>query len=194
MNMKFLKRVLAATLAATLMVAPALTAGATGEAVTPTSDVKTASSAGGATTTVAGAYLLKETAGVACRSDAGTIKASAGLAANESAFARVYDITRAKSGAAYASADAAATALGGVVLTGTNIDFCKMTAGKFSRLDRSVAVPCTIGVKNANGRRLVVVAVYPGGEVQIFEDQDSNPNTITVNVTGGLAAYFVVAI
>ncbi len=209
MNMKFLKRVLAVTLAASLMVAPVITAGATtnsssssssddGTAAVVETEVKSVGtvSVGGVVlkSDVPGAYLVKTLAGLAVRQSAATIKAAAGLAANESVFVRAYDITAAKSPAAFASGNAAAAALGGVVKGALNIDLGKLTAGKnFSTLN-GVAVPATFGVRNVTpGHRLVVVRVVPGGAIEVLEDQDENPNTVTVNISG-FGAYFVVEI
>jgi hypothetical protein len=214
MNMKFLKRVLAVTLAASLMVAPVITAGATTNSSQPAAsststasqestpatnpDVKTTGSVSvpGAnlTSDVPGSYLIKTIAGIAVRQNAATIKAAAGLAANESVFVRAYDITAAKAPAAFASANFAATALGGTIKGALNIDLGKLTAGKNFTTLNGVAVPCTFGIRNATaGKKLVVIRVLPGGAVEVLEDQDENPNTVTVNISG-FGAYFIVEI
>ena len=215
MNMKFLKRVLAVTLAASLMVAPVITAGATTNSSEPAAtsststasqestpvtnpDVKTVGSfsvpGANLTSDVPGSYLIKTIAGIAVRQSAATIKAAAGLAANESVFVRAYDITAAKAPAAFASANFAATALGGTIKGALNIDLGKLTAGKNFTTLNGVAVPCTFGLRNVTaGKRLVVIRVLPGGAVEVLEDQDENPNTVTVNISG-FGAYFIVEI
>lgn len=211
MNMKFVKRMLAATLAATLMVAPALTVGAasttdsskeeknsssTTEAVVVTDALPSSTVSVGGTvlkSQVNGAYAVKTFAGVAVRQGADAIKSAAGLGKNETPFVRVYDITAKNSPKVFDSFNGAAAAAGGKVLGAINFDLGKMTAGKFSDLSADVSVPVTIGVKNANGRTLSVIKVVPGGATTILTDTDDNPNTVTVPVTGGLAAYAIMA-
>ena len=212
MNMKFVKRMLAATLAATLMVAPALTAGATTnsssssneessnsgstEAVVVTEALPSSTVSVGGTvikSQINGAYAVKTLAGVAVRQGNDAIKAAAGLGKSETPFARVYDITAKKSPRVFDSFNGAAAAAGGVVLGAVNFDLGKMAGGKFSDLPADVSVPVTFGVKNANGRTLSVIKVVPGGATTILTDTDENPNTVTVPVTGGLAAYAIMA-
>ena len=142
---------------------------------------------------VAGAYWVKTLAGVAVRQSSATIKTAAGLANNETPFVRAYDITAKKSPAAFASFEGAAAAVGGTVLGAVNIDLGKLADRKFSSLDAGVKVPTTIGVANANGRTLAVVKVVPGGATEILQDQDDNPDTVTFDIQGGLAAYAVIA-
>lgn len=207
MNMKFVKKMLAATLAATLMVAPAITAGATTDSseastdsateevvnpdVTPSSTV----AVGGTVlkSQINGAYAVKGLAGVAVRQGNDAIKAAAGLGKNETPFARVYDLTAKRSPKVFDSFNGAAAAAGGVVLGAVNFDLGKMAGGKFAGLPADVSVPVTFGVKNANGRTLSVIKVAPGGATTILTDTDDNPNTVTVPVTGGLAAYAIMA-
>lgn len=212
MNMKFVKRMLAATLAATLMVAPALTAGATTNSSSSSNEESSNSgsteaavvtealpsstvSVGGTVikSQVNGAYAVKTLAGVAVRQGNDAIKAAAGLGKSETPFARVYDITAKKSPRVFDSFNGAAAAAGGVVLGAVNFDLGKMAGGKFADLPADVSVPVTFGVKNANGRTLSVIKVVPGGATTILTDTDENPNTVTVPVTGGLAAYAIMA-
>lgn len=213
MNTKLVKRILATTLAATLMVAPVITAGATTDSSAASSSSSTTEEApapeelkdatapvvaGGVVlkSDVGGKVLLPKTAaisGVVLRQSSATIKAAAGLAANEAPFLKAYEINAKKSPAAYAAFNGAAAAAGATVLDAVNIDLGKMTAGKFSDLAAGVSVPTTIAVKNANGRKLAVVKVLPGGATSILDDTDDNPNTVTFPVSGGLAAYAVIA-
>lgn len=145
---------------------------------------------------VAGSIALPKSApiaGVVLRQAASTIKASAGLASNEAPYVKTYEITAKKSPAAYASFNAAAAAAGATVLDAVNIDLGKMAGSKFSDLPAGVTVPTTIAVKNAGGRTLAVVKVLPGGATEILQDTDDNPNTVTFPISGGLAAYAVIA-
>ena len=212
MSMKIVKRMLAVTLAATLMVAPAITAGATTDSseasssdsgsssttvevvntdVTPSSTVAVAGTV--LKSQINGAYAVKTLAGVAVRQGNDAIKAAAGLGKNETPFARVYDLTAKKSPKVFDSFNGAAAAAGGTVLGAVNFDLGKMAGGKFAGLSADVSVPVTFGVKNANGRTLSVIKVAPGGATTILKDTDENPNTVTVPVTGGLAAYAIMA-
>ena len=210
MNTKLVKRMLAATLAATFMFATVVTAGATTQssegsssgsstpAVASIAQETSVISVGGAVikSQINGSYYIAPAsplAGVAIRQGAATIKANLGLAGNQTPFVRAYEITAAKSPAAWSSFQAAANGLGAVVLGAINIDFGAMTAGKFSSLPATAQVPTTIGVKNANGRTLAVVKVLPGGATEVLQDTDDNPNTVTFNIGGGLAAYAVIA-
>ena len=203
MNNKLFKKVLATVLAATLLAMP-IVAGATDQQEAATSaaaeEIKDAApvSVGGTviTSDVAGAFSIPASsalAGVAVRQASATIKADLGMAGNEKPFVRAYAITAAKSPAVFASFNGAAASVGATVLGALNIDFGKMTAGKFSDLPAGASVPTTVGVKNANGRTLAVVKVLPGGATEILQDTDTNPNTVTFPITGGLAAYAVIA-
>lgn len=214
MNMKLVKRVLAMTLAASLMVAPALTAGAastdsssssesesTSTDSSSTSDsatvavASTSSVVGVGNSSVAGAYSVKTLAGVAVRESANTIASKAGLAANEKAYVRVYDITAKQSPAAFNSINAAAASVGGTVIGAVNIDFGKLVGAKFSQLPAGVSVPTTIGIPSAKvhaNKTQAVVKVLPLGAVEILKDQDTNLSTVTFDITGGLAAYAVI--
>ena len=155
MNSKVIKKVLALTLAATLLAMP-IVAGATDQAEAPTPDVVSATTPvaiGGTVlkSDVAGAVSIPKTAaiaGVVVRQSAAQMKTTAGLAANESAFVRAYEITEKKSPAAYASFKAAAAATGGTVLDAVNIDLGKMAGGKFADLPAGVSVPTTVAVKS----------------------------------------------
>lgn len=197
--MKLVKRFIAVTMAATLMIAPVITANAATEAAAApvATEVKAESTVNVAGTVLksqtAGAYSIKTLAGLAVREAPATIKAAAGMAANETPFVRAYDITAKKSPAAFTSFNAAAGAVGATVLGALNIDLGKMAAGKFSDLPAGVAATTTVGVKNANGRTLAIVKVLPGGATEIIQDADDNPNTVTFPITGGLAAYAVIA-
>ena len=220
MTMKFVKKMLKITFAATLMVASVITVSAapTTESAAPAAEVSTPAPApepanpfegvvtpattpmtiGGATikSDVAGSIAIPKQAaiaGVVVRQSTADIKAAAGLAKAETPYVRAYEITAKKSPAAYASFNAAAGAIGATVLDAVNIDLGKMAGGKFSDLPAGVSVPTTVGVKNANGRTLAVVKVLPGGVTEVLQDTDDNPNTVTFPITGGLAAYAVIA-
>lgn len=218
-----IKKVLATMLAATLMVASVITVSAApttdssepakeekkatatvAQEATPSEVEETVISAttpvyvGGVTlkSDVAGSVMLPKAAaisGVVLRQSAATIKTAAGLGKSETPYVKAYEITAKKSPAAYASFNGAAASVGATVLDAVNIDLGKMAGGKFADLPAGVTVPTTIAVKNAGGRTLAVVKVLPGGATEILQDTDDNPNTVTFPITGGLAAYAVIA-
>lgn len=207
MSMKLVKRIMAVTMAAALMIAPALTAFAATEEAKPTEpepapiasvpvEKESVVAVGGEVikSQTAGVYSVETLAGVAVKETPANIKAAAGLAANETPFVRAYDITEKKSPAAYASFKGAAASVGGEVLGAVNVDLGKLTAGKYSELPAGVSVPMTIGVKKAPaGKTLAAVKVSAGGATEILADTDTNPNTVTFPITGGLSAYAVIA-
>ncbi len=206
MNMKFIKKMLAVTLAATMMVAPAIAAGATDQAESSPAPAATVEVVNQPVMTIAGAtiksdvkgsYFIPKTssiAGAVPRQSAATLKSGLGLASNEQAWVKAFVADAKTSPAAIASLNGAAAASGATLLGALNIDFGKMSASKgFSSLSADASVPMTFGVKNANGRTLEVAKVVPGGATTILPDTDDNPNTVTVAISGGRAAYGVIA-
>ncbi len=212
MSMKFLKKILAVTLAASLMVASAVTAGAAStdssssgsestaqsseNSSSSTATTSTSTVAGVGTSTVGGAYSVKNLGGVAVREPATAIASKAGMTANEKPYVRAYDITAKQSPAAFVSINSAASSVGGTVVGAVNIDLGKLTGGKFTQLPDGVSVQTTIGIpggKVDSSKTYAIVKVLPGGATEIIADQDTNPNTVTFNITGGLAAYAIIA-
>lgn len=213
MTMKFIKKMLAVTLAATMMVAPALTVCATTEPSAPAASsgtteapnpFKEAVSAttpqrlGGQTlkSDVPGTIVVPAKSnlqGMVLRQSAATIAAAGGLGKGERPNFTAYVLSRAKSKAVYASIDGAAASMGATVLDAFNANLAKIGNGKRTNLSADVAVPMTIGVKNANGRTLALVKVVGGGQTTVLQDQDDNPDTITAPISGGDAAYAVIA-
>ena len=207
--MKLLKRFIAVTMAATLMVAPAITAGAaTGDSQPTTQEIvneevkhEAVASVGGQTikSDVAGSYAVGtkgvETAisAVVPRESTAQIKSEVGLAANETPYVQAYDITEKKAPAAYASANAVATSTKGVIGGAINLKLAKKSGKTVTNLSADVAVPMTFALKKAApaGMKAVVLKIAPGGAFTILEDMGTTPGAITVPVTGGDAAYFI---
>lgn len=205
MNMKLVKRVLAVTMAASLVVMP-LTAGATDSAQSSSSDTTvTAAQAEEVTTTsqvVAGGTVVKNElpgafqiapsspiSGVAVRQSANTIKASAGLASNQTPFTRVYTLDPNKSKAVYASFNAAAEVYGGSVVAAINSDLGALTGGKFTSLPEGVSVPVTIGIKNFDpNAEYYIIKVSKKGVIEKIPVTIENGKA-TFDITGGLSAY-----
>lgn len=215
---KSLKRVLAAALALSLVMAPAMgvsaKTGSTGSVsgnssssesdggttYTPTATVAASSSVtvGGRylVSTVKGAYMSVKVPGTVVITDRNTLSAGYGLAPGEAPYARVYDITAKNSPAAMASIDAVTGALGGTMVAAVNLELGKMAGGKFSLLAQGGApISLVFGIPKASikaGYAYAMVCVRPGGAFEILPDLDSDPNTVTFNTTGGLGAYAIV--
>lgn len=164
MRSKSLKKVLAASLALSLVMAPVMGANAApsvsgneGGKVVTTTNGNTPSGDSGTnvsteeavvipetssvrvggkllTTTIRGAYMSKTIPGTIVLTDKTTLAAAYGLAAGEQPYVRIYDITEKKSPAAMASINAAAGAVGGTVVATVNMELGKLAGGKFSLL------------------------------------------------------------
>ncbi|MBP3197877.1 MAG: hypothetical protein J6N21_12845 [Butyrivibrio sp.] len=206
MNNRVVKKVLATMLAATLLTMP-IVAGATDQAepaqtqeqketITPAA---TPINAGGTVikSDVPGAYSVGKTGssgvtGFVVRQSTSALAQAAGLAKNEKPFVSAYDINAKKSPAAFASFQGAAAATGGTVMGGINVNLAKIAGGKLSELPAGTSVPATFAVSNKGGKTLAVAKVLPGGATEILKDQDDNPNTVTVPITAGPAAYGII--
>ena len=140
---------------------------------------------------ISGAYSVKGFAGFAVRMGPDAIKALAGITGTP--FVRVYDITPKKSPAAFTTINACAASVGATVLGAVTVDLGQMNGGKFTSLPGAVAVPATLGVAQAGSRTLAVVKVLPDGSFEILQDTDENALTVTFPITGGSAAYAVIA-
>ncbi len=245
MNMKFVKKILAVTLAASLMVAPAVTAGATtgssepsqSDSTAPSTDVEpsksdsqktettttestsssnsesssasgsessggssapavtpTSSVPGVGKSNVAGAYSLKTIPGAAVKLSGAEIAQQAGLASNATVFVRVYEINAAGSPLALKSINNAIASVGGTYIGAVNFDFGQKVGAKFQNLPEDVEVPVAFGVPKAyQGKKIGIVQIGKLGATKILEDQDDNPASITVPVSGGLHAYALFA-
>lgn len=211
---KSLKKVLAAALAMSLVMAPVVGVNASTNNNAPVSEGSGSSatteqvveaprtstvSAGGRvlTSTVRGVYMSVKIPGTVVVTDKATLAASYGLGAGEAPYVRVYDITEKSSPAAMASINAIAGAIGGNVVGTVNLELGKMAGGKFSLLAQGGApISMVFGIpKNAvrPGYAYAMVCVRPGGAYEILPDLDTDPNTVTFNTTGGLGAYAIVA-
>ncbi len=236
MCIKNVKRALAATLMATLVMASTLTAAAAGtggtggskggSSISATEDDSSSSSsessnsseastpaavavqvevvkAGGAvklagmsvTNTVAGAIVAKTVQGVAVTTPLAAVKASLGLADNQTPYITVFDTDAKKSNLAMACVNSAVQANGGNVVTSLNVDLgAKNSNGKFVTLSNGSAAMAVGLPKNADtSKTYYVVCVQPGGVISVLQDQDTNPATVTFAIKAGLGTYALVA-
>ena len=195
-----MKKVLAATLAATMVMASAVTASAATTTVSggsgetqETQAVQTFaeqnSKAAGAVikvggvemkTSLEGVYAAKSVQGIAVKTAFADVKAALGLTGTQKPVVIIYDTDAKKSSAAMVSVNAAAEALGAKVVSSLNIDLGAKEKGKWVTLkDGSVAVAAGLPKDADTSLTYSVVCVQPGGETTILEDQDTNANTVT---------------
>lgn len=203
-----LKKILAATLAATMVMSSAITvcayeSSAPAPAEAPVSSepetIQTANAemkVGGAVvrTSVAGAYAAHSVQGAAVKTSLETVRANLGLKSGQNPVITIYDTDPKKSPKAMESVNAAAEALGGDVVTTLSIDLGAKENGKWVTLsDGSVALATGLPKDADTTKKYSVVCVQPGGVVTILEDQDTDPKTVTFEVKAGVGAYGIVA-
>ena len=207
-----IKKILAATLAATMVMATALTASAattqssgSGSAETyvpktfaekTTVEANAKVKVGGVEvrTTVSGVYAAQKVQGVAVKTDLATIKANLGLKAGQTPKVTIYDTDPKKSDKAMACVNAAAEAAGLDVVATLNIDLGAVSKGKWVTLtDGSVAMAVGLPKGADTTKTYSIICVQPGGVVTMLEDIDTNPKTVTFDVKAGLGTYALAA-
>lgn len=215
-----LKKVLAATLAATMVMSSALTVCASGsnvpnpgtsssessssdssssevtyaQSMSKTADAPVSVAGTSVKTTVAGVYAAEKVQGTAVTSPLAAVKEALGLTGSQTPAIIIYDTDVTKSFRAMECVNAAAEAIGGTVVTALNIDLGARENGKWVTLS-SGSVGLVAGLpKDADlSKEYCAICVQPGGVVTILEDQDTNPATVTFEVQAGLGTYAIVA-
>lgn len=215
-----LKKVLAATLAAAMVMSSALTVCATGsdvpdpgtsssessssdssssevtyaQSMSKTADAPVSVAGASIKTTVAGVYAAEKVQGVAVTTPLASVKDSLGLTGSQTPAIIIYDTDVTKSFRAMECVNAAAKAFGGTVVASLNIDLGARENGKWVTLS-SGSVGLVAGLpKDADpSKEYCAICVQPGGIVTILEDQDTNPATVTFEVQAGLGTYAIVA-
>ena len=206
-----LKKFLAATLAATMVMSSAMTvcagyydsssssSSSSESSTAEPEDVQVANApiaVAGTTvkTTISGAYAAKKVQGTAVITPLAEVKASLGLTGSQQPAITIYDTDPVKSPKALACVNAAAEALGAEVLTSLNVDLGAKENGKWVTLSNG-SVALTAGLpKDADPTKTYsAICVQPGGVVTILEDQDNNPLTVTFEVMAGIGTYAIVA-
>lgn len=211
-----IKKILAATLAATMVMASAMTVCATtgtagsgdsssseSEASVPVTEAEKASLAANASvsvagtsvqTTIAGVYAAKTVQGCAVTTDLATVKANLSLTAGQTPKIVIYDTDAQKSNRAMACVNAAAESLSADVVASLNVDLGATQNGTWVTLSNgSVAMVVGLPKTADTTKSYSAVCVQPGGVVTVLEDQDVNPNTVTFEVKAGLGTYAIVA-
>lgn len=204
-----IKKILAATLAATMVMASALTASATtrssgsGDTYVPTTYAEKATVTANAPTkvaglevitSVAGVYAAEKVQGVAVKTDLATVKANLGLKVGQIPKVTIYDTDPKKSDKAMACVNAAAEAAGLDVVATLNVDLGAVEKGKWVTLtDGSVAMAVGLPKGADTTKTYSIICVQPGGVVTMLEDIDTNPKTVTFDVKAGLGTYALAA-
>lgn len=211
--MRSMKKVLAATLAATMVMASAMTvcattqsagSGETQESTAPATYAEAKSRAAGASikvggvavqTSIAGVYAAETVNGVAVTTPAVDLTAALGLTNGQKPAIIIYDTDQKKSSAAMVSVNAAIEALGGGELTAVlNVDLGAKQNGKWVTLSNgSVAMKAGLPKTADTTKTYSVICVQPGGATTILEDQDADPATVTFAVQAGLGTYAIIA-
>lgn len=204
-----IKKILAASLAATMVMASALTvcatttSGGSGSSSSESTtvapeEVKAANVAievagSDVKTTIAGGYAAKEVEGVAVTTPLAEVKANLGLKAGQTPYVIVYDTDAKKSHLAMDCVNAAAESIGASYVAAINVDLGAKENGKFISLtDGSIAM--VVGIPSVDETKTYsMVCVQPGGIVTILEDKDADPKTVTFEVKAGLGTYAIVA-
>ncbi len=148
------------------------------------------------TTTVKGAYLAKTVNGFAVTEAAAEISAAYALADGRTPYILVMDTDKVKSHLAMDSLNAAAAALGATMGPVINIDLGYRYQNMFYTLPMDGAkVAMTVGIPadfaQADATYAVVV-VRAGGAIEILEDLDADPATVSFETSAGLGCYAVV--
>ena len=174
----------------------AAVAQSTDGAVASVAEIPHISSVAGVQSTVSGVYLATSVSGTAVSTPVASIAQGYGLAAGERPYAKFANMDPKKSYLAKQVIDMAAASRGAVVGPMLNIEFGKMSGGKYSLLSTDgPAIRVAIGLPGnfvQNGGTYAVVRVRTGGEVAILEDLDTNPSTVTFDTTAGAGAYAII--
>ncbi|MCM1125555.1 MAG: hypothetical protein NC429_03710 [Lachnospiraceae bacterium] len=164
--------------------------------VTTIAEIPNTSIVAGIKTTVDGVYLATCVNGSVVTTSIAAIKEGYGLTGSEKPYAKFSNLDVKKSPLAKQAIDFAAASQGAVVGPMLNIEFGKMSGGKYSLLPSDGAtIRPSIGIpKNfaESGKTYAVVCVRAGGAVSILADLDSNPDTVTFDTTGGAGAYAII--
>ena len=201
MKTRIIKRMLSATLAMALILAPSMGAFATTDPVAEKGNkpysaaselptYKTTSSVAGVASKVSGVFMLNKGIGAAILTDSSAFVLPAGARP----FVKVMDMDVKKSNLAYKCMTDHAAALGASVVGTINMELGQMAAGKYSLLGADQVVSAAFSVPKAvQGKTVAVLRVQEGGIVTLLQDTDPNPAVVAFNTVGGAAAYAIIA-
>jgi len=143
--------------------------------------------------TVGGAFITRNIA-IAVVAPSSELRTQAGLGTGESLYFKGWEFTAKQSPLAFQALTDVAGSVGGNVLQCVELNFGKMTFGKFSELGENVVSRTTISLpKNADkNKKHALARAAKGGKTQILENFSEDPNVITADIPGGAAAYAIV--
>lgn len=145
-------------------------------------------------TSIAGAYAAKSVQGIAVTTSLNDVVARLGLGSGQKPYVMLFDTDPVKSNKAMDCVNAAASALGGTVVTTLNIQLGAKQGGRFITLsDGSVNMVAGLPKSADTTKTYSIVCVQGGGIISIFDDLDTNPQTVTFEVAAGLGTYALVA-
>lgn len=208
MKTSIMKRKLTGVLVAALVMAPVISVAAAGSSETPSGStvaeqvssvveaVPESSTVAGVVTTTKGAYLATSVDGAAVTTSTADIASGYGLAAGETPYAKMTNVDPKKSYLAKTVIDTAAASQGAEVGPMLNVEFGKMSDGKYSLLSSDGAdIRVTFGIPKSFAqadKTFAVVCVRAGGVVSILNDVDDNPDTVTFDTKGGAGTYAII--
>ncbi len=145
-------------------------------------------------TSVSGVYAAEKVRGVVVETPAADVKAALGLTGTQKPTIFVYDVDSKKSVNAMTSINAAAEAMGTEVVACLQIELGAKENGKWVELsDGSVALKAGLPKSADKSLTYSAICVQEGGVITVLEDLDTDPNTVTFAVSAGLGAYAIVA-
>ena len=207
-----IKRILAATLAATMVMASSLPvfAGTTtktggGGSTTETVTISYAeimeqkAVKAGAEATVGGVKVVNTIKnynmsnvlqGAAVTLPKADVAKALGLKVGQEAKVTIFDMDAKKSPKAMASLTAGAEAIGATIVSSLDIDLSAVEKGKKVELkDGSMAMSVGLPKNVDTTKEYVMICVKYGGAIEVLEDLDTNPSTVTFAVKAGLGSY-----
>jgi hypothetical protein len=143
--------------------------------------------------TVSGAFITRNIS-IAVIAPSAEIALKAGLGAGESLYFKGWEFTAKQSPLAYQALTDVAGSIGGNVLQCVELNFGKMTFGKFSELDESVVSRTSISLpkKADKNKKHALARAAKGGKTELLENFTEDPNVIISDIPGGAAAYAIV--
>lgn len=215
MKTRFVKKILVVSLAAVMALGCSLTALAASNSNKGSSSSNTAasSSAVAATeesapevvvsynnaagkSTVAGAYLANNIKGAAVSTSVADIKAGYGLTGSEYPYIMTFNVDAKKSPLVMSVFDAVAASQNAVVGPCVNVNFGKISGGKFALLPADgSAITMKFALKAdffTPGMNYAVICVRPGGAFSIIPAMVDANGVVYFEMTGGQASYAVI--
>ncbi len=143
--------------------------------------------------TVSGAFITRNIS-IAVIAPSAEIASKAGIGAGESLYFKGWEFTANQSPLAYQALTGVAGSVGGNVLQCVELNFGKVTFGKFSELSENVVSRATISLpkKADKNKKHALARAAKGGKSQMLENVSEDPNVITADIPGGAAAYAIV--